>query len=121
LASYVVHLIGCDDTLPFKHFRSRADAVAYGKSRVQSGEAERANIHEIADADDAGAAIALWRAGNAAHIQTCSKQPSDSEIEAAQRHAFETARKGGARAVLKFLGLIPRDAPDPPKFQKRKL
>lgn len=65
--SYVVHLIGCDDDPPFKHFRARPDAVEHGRSQVQSGNAELANIYEVAGADGA-AAIALWQAGNARHI-----------------------------------------------------
>jgi hypothetical protein len=69
-ASYVVHLIGCDDDPPFKHFGARADAVEHGRSEVQSGNAELANIYEVAGKDGV-AAIALWQAGNATHIQTC--------------------------------------------------
>jgi hypothetical protein len=113
--SYVVHLSGCDDATPFKHFRARADAVEYGRSRVQSGSAELANIYEVAGADGV-AAIALWQAGDATHIQTCSRQASDSEIETANQQASDTARKAGSRAELKYLGLIRRDAPDPPKL-----
>jgi hypothetical protein len=118
-SSYIVHLEACDDVPPFKHFRARAAAVEYGRSRIQSGDAELANIYEVASADDTATAIALWQAGKAAHIQTCSRHASDSEIEAANRHAWETAQKAGPRALLKYLGLIPRDAPDPPKIQRR--
>jgi hypothetical protein len=119
-ASCVVHLIGCDDDPPFKHFGARADAVEHGRSEVQSGKAELANIYEVAGADGA-AAIALWQAGNAKHIQTCSRQASSSEIETANQRAWDTAQKAGSRAVLKYLGMIPRDAPDPPKLKRRKL
>ena len=77
-ASYVVHLIGCDYDPPFKHFGPRADAVEHSRSEVQSGNAELANIYEVAGSD-AAAAIALWQAGSATHIQTCSRQASDSE------------------------------------------
>jgi hypothetical protein len=87
---------------------------------VQSGAAERANIYEVAGADDAATAIALWHAGNAAHVQTCSRQASDSEIDAANRRAVETARKAGPFALLKYLGVFPRDAPDPSKIKRRK-
>ena len=111
--SYIVHLVDCNDTPPYKHFRARADAVEYGRGRVQSGDAERANIYEVADTDDAATAIARWRAGSATLILTCSKQASDSEIEIANRDVWETAQKAGPRALLKLLGLIPRDAPDP--------
>jgi hypothetical protein len=95
-ASYVVHLIGCDDDPPFKHFGARADAVEHGRSKVRTGNAELANIYEVADTDGA-AAIAQWQAGNATHIQTCSRQASDAEIEKAnQRHRIR--RKGEGRA-----------------------
>jgi hypothetical protein len=117
-ASYVVQLVSCDDVPPFKHFKARADAVEYGRTRVQSGAAERANIYEVAGADDAATAIALWHAGNAAHIQTCSMQASDSEIAAANRRAVDTARKAGPFALLKYLGVFPRDAPDPSKIKR---
>jgi hypothetical protein len=120
-ACYVVHLEACDDVPPFKHFRARADAVEYGRSRVQSGGAELANIYEVAGADDAATAIALWQVGNAAHMQTCSRQASDPEIEAANRHGWETAQKAGPRALLKYLGLISRDAPDPPQIRRRRI
>jgi hypothetical protein len=119
-ASYVVHLIGCDDDPPFKYFGTRADAVKHGRREVQLGNAELANIYEVAGTDGA-AAIALWQAGNATHIQTCSRQASDSEIETANQRAWDTAQKAGSHAVLKYLGAIPRDAPDPPKIKRRKL
>jgi hypothetical protein len=111
-ASYVVHLIGCDDDPPFKHFGARADAVEHGRSEVQSGNAELANIYEVAGTDGV-AAIALWQAGNATHT-------SDSEIETANQRAWDTAQKAGSYAVLKYLELIPRDAPDPPTIKRRK-
>jgi len=61
--SYVVHLVGCDDPIPFKHFGVRADAVAYGQSRVQSDDAERADVYLVDDATDARAAIAAFQMG----------------------------------------------------------
>jgi hypothetical protein len=117
-ASYVVHLIGCEDDPAFKHFGARADAVEHGRSKVQSGDAELANVYEVACTDGA-AAIALWQRGYATHIQTCSRQASDSEIETANRRAWDAAEKAGPRALLKRLGLIPRDAPDPPNIKRR--
>lgn len=117
--SYIVHLEACDDVPPFKHFRAHADAVEYGRSRVQSGGAELANIYKIAGVDNPATAIALWQAGKALHVRTCSRQASESEIEAANQHALETAQEAGPRALLKYLGLIPRDAPDPPKILRR--
>ena len=118
--SYVVHLKGCDDDPPFKHFGARADAIEHGRSKVQSGNAELANIYEVADTDGV-AAISLWQAGNATHIQTCSRHASESEIETANQQAWDTAEKAGTRALLKHIGLIPHDAPDPPKLKRRKL
>jgi hypothetical protein len=118
-ASYVVHLVDCDDPHPFKHFTARADAVKYGTSQVQSGAAELANIYEVADTDKPATAIARLQAGKAVQLQTISRQASNSEIDAANRDAFETAKKAGARALLKHLGLIPRDAPDPPPMRRR--
>ncbi|HKM70218.1 MAG TPA: hypothetical protein VJX94_09190, partial [Stellaceae bacterium] len=58
-ASYVVHLVGCDDPIPFKQFASRADAVAHGRDGVQSGHAERANIYAVADTNAASAIAAV--------------------------------------------------------------
>jgi hypothetical protein len=53
--------------------------------------------------DDAAIAIELLQAGKAIHIQTCSRQPSDAEIDAADRNALETAQKAGSRAVLNII------------------
>jgi hypothetical protein len=64
--------------------------------------------------------LRLHCGGNAAHIQTCSRQASESEIDAANRRAVETARKAGPFALLKYLGVFPRDAPDPSKIKWRK-
>lgn len=115
-ASYILHLKACDDVPPFKHFRTMADAVEYGRTRVQSGDAELADVYEVPGADNAATAIALWQAGNAVHLQTCSRHPSDFEIDTANRHARETAQKAGPHALLRYLGLRPRDAPDPPEI-----
>jgi hypothetical protein len=41
--------------------------------------------------------------------------------DTANQRAAETARKAGPRALLKYFGLIPRDAPDPPKLKRRGL
>jgi hypothetical protein len=118
--SYIVHLVGCDTESPYKHFGARADAVEYGNREAQAGNAERANIYEVAGTGLADA-IAQWKAGNATLIRTCSRHPSDAEAEIAQRQALDAARKAGPRAWLKHLGLIPRDAPDPPLIKRRGL
>jgi hypothetical protein len=118
--SYIVHLIGCDTEPPYKHFGALADAVEYGNSEAQSGNAERANIYEVAGTGLADA-IAQWKAGNATLIRTCSRHPSDTETKIAHRQALDTARKAGPRVLLKHLGLTPRDAPDPPQIKRRGL
>ena len=118
--SYIVLLIGSDTKPPYKHFGARAAAVEHGNCKVQSGNAERANIYEVAVAGLADA-IAQWEAGNATFIQTCSRHPSDAEAEIAERQATETAQRAGPRAWLKHLGVIPRDAPDPPPIKRRKV
>jgi hypothetical protein len=103
--SYVVHLVGCDDPIPFKHFRLRADAVAYGQSRVQSDDAERADVYLVDDATDARVAVAAFQMGKASYVQSCTRHASVAEIEAAIELAWEAARKGGPQTLLKFLGL----------------
>jgi hypothetical protein len=118
--SYVVHLVGCDNPDPFKHFGMRADAVAYGQSRVQSGEAEQAIIYAVADTSDARTAITAFRTGRATYVQSCSRHASEAEIEAANERAWEAARTGGPQAVLRFLGLV-KGPPDPHKIRRRKL
>lgn len=118
--SYIVHLAGCDTEPPYKHFGALADAVEYGNSQAQAGNAERANIYEVATAGLSDA-FAQWKAGNAKLIRTCSRHPSDAEAEIAQRQALDTARRAGPRAWVKHLGLIPRDAPDPPQIKRRGL
>jgi hypothetical protein len=117
--SYVVHLVGCDDPNPFKHFVMHADAVAYGQSRVQSGGAEQAVIYAVADTSDARAAIAAFRTGKATYVQSCSRHASEAEIEAANKQAWEAARTGGPQALLKFLGLT--KGPLTPPIKRRKL
>jgi hypothetical protein len=112
--SYIVHLIDSDTEQPLKHFGARADAVEHGNCKVQSGNAELANIYEVAGTGLADA-IAQWDAGTATFIQTCSRHPSDAEAEIAQQQVLDTALKGGTRAWAKYLGVIPRDAPDPPE------
>ena len=117
--SYVVHLVGCDDPNPFKYFGMRADAVAYGKSRVQLGDAEQAVIYAIAETSDARAAIAAFQTGKATYVQSCSRRASAAEIEAANEQAWETARTGGPQALLEFLGLT--KGPPTPPIKRRKL
>ena len=82
---------GCDDPFPFKHFGARADAVAYGQSRVQSGAAEQAVIYAVADISDARPAIAALQAGKAAYVQSCSRHASETEIEAANEQAWKSS------------------------------
>ena len=118
--SYVVHLVGCDDAVPFKHFSVRADAVAYGRSRVQSGGAERADIYAVPDTN-APAAIAAVQAGKATYVQRCSRHASEAEIESADKREEEAAWKAGSRAVLKYLGLVKDTSPNPPEIRRRKL
>jgi hypothetical protein len=118
--SYVVHLLECDDAVPFKHYSVRADAVAYGRSRVQSGDAEQADIYAVADTSDARAAIAAFKVGKASYVQSCSRHASEADIESANRRAWEAARKAGPRAVLKYLGLAKDASPNPPKIRRRK-
>ncbi len=120
-ASYVVHLVGSDDPNPFKHFGMRADAVAHGESRVQSGDAEQAVIYAVADTNNARAAIAAVQRGKATYLQSCFRQASDAEIEAANEQAWETARRAGPQAVLKLLGLVKDTSPNPYKIRRRKI
>jgi hypothetical protein len=108
--SYVVHLVGCDDPHPFKHFSVRADAVAHGQNAVQLGRAERADIFAVADTN-APAAVAAVKKGNATFVKSCVRHATESEIEAASQREWEEARKGGPQALLKFLGLIEQVAP----------
>jgi hypothetical protein len=110
--SFVVHLVGTDNPHPFKHFAQRVDAAAYAASLVQSGEADRADIYSVSDAD-ARAAVDAVKTGAAELIDSKSRRMSDAEALALQEQAFEDARKQGPRALLKFLGLI-ADKRSPP-------
>jgi hypothetical protein len=79
------------------------------------------NIYFVAHTNDAAAAIAAVQKGNAKLVQSCSRHPSEAEIEAANNRAREEAEKAGPQAMLKHLGLIDRvDPPDPP-LKRRKL
>jgi hypothetical protein len=118
--SYVVHLLECDDAVPFKQFGTRADAARYGHDRVQSGSAERADIYAVTDTN-APAAIAAVRAGKATYIQSCVRHATEAEVETAKDQAREAAWKAGPRAFLKYLGVVKATSPDPPKIRRRKL
>jgi hypothetical protein len=118
-SSFVVHLVGCEDPIPFKHYRTRADAVDCGQRRVQSGDTELANIYIVADASDTGAAIAAFKMGKASYVQCCSRHASEAEIDASNEQAWEAARRGGPQALLKFLGF--KDPSPGPNIIRRRV
>lgn len=88
---------------------------------MQSGDAERANVYVVADANGTRAAIAAVQMGKAEYIQSCSRHASEAEIEAANEQAWEAARKGGPQALLKFLGLVKDPSPGPNKIRRRRI
>jgi hypothetical protein len=92
-------------------------------SHVQSGDAERADIYEVAETS-ARAAIAAFQMEKATFIQTCSRRASEAEIEAANKEieaanqqGWEAALKKGPEAALRFIGY---EIEDPVPFQRRK-
>lgn len=106
--SYVVHFLGCEDRMPFKHFDKHSDAVSHAQSRVQSGGAEQANVYMVADVDNAGVAIAAVKKGKAQYVQTCTRHASEVEIAEQLRGV---AQKGGLLALLRYVRLIKAPAP----------
>jgi hypothetical protein len=115
---FVVHLVGCDDSVPFKQFSTHADAVRFARDSVQSDKAERADVYAVADASDAATAIAAVKMGNAAYVQSCVRHATEAEVDAAYGRTWAEATKAGPRAVLKLLGL---PSASPEKVRRRKV
>ena len=107
MTSYVVHLVGTENPHPFRHFAHRVDAAAFAASAVQSGAADRAKIYSVAEAEPR-AAIEAVKTGAAELVDIKSPRATDADILAAEQEALTTARKQGMHAVLKLMGIMPK-------------
>jgi hypothetical protein len=119
MESFVVQLIGTENPDPFKHFGSRANAQDFAASNVQSNEAESANIYRVTDANNAGDAIDMVKAGKATLINARSRHATDAEALAANERAWHKAREAGPEALLEHLGYKLPPAPPSPPFKRR--
>jgi hypothetical protein len=72
MESFVVQLIGTESSQPFKYFGSRATAQDFAASRVQSKEAESANIYRVTGAANPYEAVGMVKAGKATHPRKIS-------------------------------------------------
>jgi hypothetical protein len=92
---------------PFKAFSARPSAIIFASDPV--GNDAVALIFEVADSDDARAAIAAsrWAKVNLWELK-CQhlSEAEEAEYERARNCEWERAKKLGPDAALKFLGLI---------------
>jgi len=93
---------------PFKAFSARPSAIIFARDQV-GNDAERALIFEVADTDDARAAIAAVKMGEGEFVGTkCQRlsEAEEAEYKRARTRERQRAKKLGPDAALKFLGLI---------------
>jgi hypothetical protein len=93
---YVVYLLGSDDLKPFRYFETPQVASEYARNRVETAEAERAEIYEVPDATGSADAIAAVRIGAANLIE--------SHGEGADESAPQDPHESGGNPILKYLG-----------------
>jgi hypothetical protein len=119
MESFVVQLIGTESSQPFKYFGSRATAQDFAASRVQSKEAESANIYRVTGAANPYEAVGMVKAGKATLIHARSRHATDAEALEANERAWQKAREAGPEALLQYLGYKLPPAPPSPPIKRR--
>lgn len=104
-ASFVVHLVGSDEASPYKHFDSRADAMAFAGSSLRKGDIERADIYQVANAYGPRVDIEAVKSGRAELIDTRRYHATPHEVTRLQHARWHRAAKYGPGELLKLLGL----------------
>jgi phage tail tape-measure protein len=101
--TYVVHLVGSEDSSPFKHFGARSSAVSFAQESANSGEIERADIYGIRGAKNPSAAVTAVKMGAAELIGSRAPRASEAQIASADKRTqkFRTSTD----YLLKLLGL----------------
>jgi hypothetical protein len=104
MESFVVQLIGTESSQPFKYFGSRATAQDFAASRVQSKEAESANIYRVTGAANPYEAVGMVKAGKATLIHARSRHATDAEALEANERAWQKPGKPDRKPCFNIWG-----------------